>query len=72
MSRNLITFYRRTPIFKTAELLKKSPLSKRSFKNYIGVSLYLHKVCAEFDTHILFCTLGHAKYKGYLEIKDKK
>jgi len=72
MSRNLISFYRRTPIFKTAEPFKKRPLSECSFKNYTSFISYLHKVCAEFDTHILFCTLGHAKYKGYLEIKDKK
>jgi len=32
----------------------------------------LHKVCTEFDTHTLFCTLGHAKYEGYPEIRDTK
>jgi hypothetical protein len=71
-SRNLITFYRRTLIFKTAELLRKSPLLKRSFKNYTSVSPHSHKVCTEFDTHILFGILGHSKYKSYAGIKGTK
>jgi len=71
-SRNLITFYRHTLIFKTAEPLRKSLLLKCSFKNYTSVSSHLHKVCTEFDTHILFGTLGHAKYKSYPEIKGTK
>ena len=61
-----------SPIFKTVEPLKKRPLSKCGFKNCISVSSYLHKFCTEFDTHNLFRTLGHAKYEGYPEIKDKK
>jgi hypothetical protein len=59
-------------IFKMAEPLRKSPLLKLRLKNYISVSSYLHKVCKEFDTHILLCTLGHAKHEGYPEIRDTK
>jgi hypothetical protein len=51
---------------------KESLLSKHDSKNYVNVGSYFHRVCTEFDTHILFCILGHAIYKGYPEIKDTK